>query len=305
VLGTSNYIAPEQATGKRVDAHSDVYALGAVLYELLAGDVPFPGESFVAVAMKHVHEPPPNLLDVRRDVSPRVAAAVDRALEKDPEERFPTMDAFAAELEACLAELDHGPDGDATMVIPARKRRPRKQMSRWPVAVGVLALLAIAAIVVGLLTFDGTGGKKSQAATVFPVSGLTSYDPFGPDKTEHPQDAPKVTDGDPATYWTTEDYRDAPSLGKPGVGVVVDAGKVVQLSRIVVTTDTPGFIAQIQATNTEGGTPVPISTKQTVRSRTSFELHQPAPMRYYIIWITRLPTDSSVAHVNEVRAFKD
>ena len=100
VLGTSNYIAPEQASGQRVDAHSDVYSLGAVLYELLAGEVPFPGESFVAVAMKHVHEPAPNMLDVRGDVPLRVAAAVDRALEKDPEQRFPTMAAFAAELEA-------------------------------------------------------------------------------------------------------------------------------------------------------------------------------------------------------------
>jgi serine/threonine-protein kinase len=88
VLGTSNYIAPEQASGQRVDAHSDVYALGVVLYELLAGEVPFPGESFVAVAMKHMHEPAPNLLDVRGDVPLRVAAAVDRALEKDPEQRF-------------------------------------------------------------------------------------------------------------------------------------------------------------------------------------------------------------------------
>src|SRR5215208_604216 len=68
VLGTSNYIAPEQASGQPVDAQTDVYALGVVLYELLAGEVPFPGESFVAVAMKHVHEPPPNLLDRRRDV---------------------------------------------------------------------------------------------------------------------------------------------------------------------------------------------------------------------------------------------
>jgi serine/threonine protein kinase len=309
VLGTSNYIAPEQATGQRVDAHSDVYALGTVLYELLAGDVPFPGESFVAVAMKHVHEPPPNLLETRGDVPPRVAAAVDFALAKDPADRFPTMDAFAAELEACLAELDHGVDGDKTMVIPARQRRPqaRRQSSRWPIAVGGLALLAIAAIVIGLIAtghIRGNGHASSAAETLFPVSGLTSYDPFGPDKTEHSDAAPNITDGNPSTYWSTEHYNDAPSLGKPGVGVVVDAGKVVQLSRIVVSTDTPGFTAQIKATNTEGGTPQPISATLTTSSRTVFTLHPPAPMRYYVIWITRLPQGLDYAHVNEVRAFK-
>src|SRR5207249_5046845 len=100
-----------------------------------------------------------NLLDVRGDIPLRVAAAVDRALEKDPEQRFPTMDAFAAELEACLAELDQG-DGDAMMVIPSARRaggapHRHKQVSRWPLVIGLLALLAIAAIVIGLLTLDG------------------------------------------------------------------------------------------------------------------------------------------------------
>jgi serine/threonine-protein kinase len=309
VLGTSNYIAPEQATGKHVDAHSDVYALGAVLYELLAGDVPFPGESFVAVAMKHVHEPPPNLLEVRGDVPPRVAAAIDRALAKNPEERFPTMDAFAEELEACLVDLEHGADGGKTMVIPARQRRPqpRRRTSRWPIAVAGLALLAIAAIVIGLIAtghISNNGNSAGSAATPFPVTGLTSYDPFGPDKTEHSEAAPNITDGNPATYWSTEHYNDAPSLGKPGVGVVVDAGKVVQLARIVLNTDTPGFTAQIEATNNEGGTPQPISSILSVERRTIFLLHQTAPMRYYVIWITKLPLGLNYAHVNEVRAFR-
>ena len=74
VLGTSHYIAPEQARGERVDAQTDVYSFGVVLYELLAGDVPYPGDNFLTVAMKHVNEPVPNVLErcrTRRCGSPR------------------------------------------------------------------------------------------------------------------------------------------------------------------------------------------------------------------------------------------
>jgi serine/threonine-protein kinase len=305
VLGTSNYIAPEQASGKRVDAHSDVYALGAVLYELLAGDVPFPGESFVVVAMKHMHEPAPNVLDVRGDVPLRVAAAVDRALEKDPEQRFPTMDAFAAELEACLAELLRGEEGGATMVIPSRARAPkrRREVSRWPVVIGVIALLAIAAIVIVLLAIPETATNPPSANTRVELTGITSYDPYGDNKVENSAAAPNITDGDEATYWSTEHYNDAPSLDKPGVGVVLDAGAVVQLSRMTIVTDTPGFSAQIEATNTEGGTPEKVSASKVVGTTTSFDISSSGPKRYYVIWITRLPSDSNVAHVNEVRAY--
>jgi serine/threonine-protein kinase len=307
VLGTSNYIAPEQASGERVDAHSDVYALGVVLYELLAGEVPFPGESFVAVAMKHLHEPAPNLLDVRRDVPLRVAAAVDRALEKDPDQRFPTMDAFAAELEACLAELEHGPDGDATMVIPSRQRAPRrrKQVSRWPIGIGLLALLAVAAIVIGLLAFGHSNNDGAPVASKrVEVTGLTSYDPFGDNKEENSAAAINTTDRNPASYWSTERYNDAPSLDKPGVGVVLDAGTLAELRQLVVVTDTPGFTAQIGATNTQGGVPAKISDSKVVGTTTTFELSPNGPKRYYVIWITRLPNDDHVAHVNEVRAYK-
>jgi serine/threonine-protein kinase len=307
ILGTSNYIAPEQASGQPVDAHSDVYALGAVLYELLAGEVPFPGESFVAVAMKHMHEPAPNLLDVRRDVPLRVAAAVDRALEKDPEQRFPTMDAFAAELEACLAELDQEPDGDKTMVIPSARRAAhrRKQVSRWPIVIGLLAALAIAAIVIGLIAAGGTNNGGAPAADKrVEVSGVTSYDPFGDNKEEHSAAAFNITDGNPTTYWSTERYNDAPSLGKPGVGVVIDGGTLVDLAQLVVVTDTPGFTAEIDATNTEGGTPAKVSDSKVVGKTTTFEISSNGPKRYYVVWITKLPPGLNYAHVNEVRAFR-
>src|SRR4029079_16183152 len=78
VLGTGEYLAPEQASGKPVSPATDVYSLGVVLWELLAGDVPFVGENFVAVALRHVNEPPPPLRERRPDVSPRADAARPR-----------------------------------------------------------------------------------------------------------------------------------------------------------------------------------------------------------------------------------
>src|SRR5439155_74782 len=131
IMGTSNYIAPEQARGQPVDEQTDVYSLGCVLYELLAGEVPFDGDSFVAIAMRHVNDPVPSVREVRPDVPPRLDWAIQRAMAKDHGDRFESMADFAAELEACHEELDGG-EG-ATMVVPRaaaprrRRQRPRRR----------------------------------------------------------------------------------------------------------------------------------------------------------------------------------
>jgi predicted Ser/Thr protein kinase len=308
VLGTSNYIAPEQASGQRVDEHSDIYSLGVVLYELLAGVVPFPGENFVVVAMKHVNEPPPSLLDVRKNVPLRVAAAVDRALEKDPAQRFPSMDAFAAELEACLVALEHPePDDDAapTMIVrhPAT-RSPRRGVSSWALAAATLGAAALIAVIVALLVLGNRGksGPKHLAPVAHAVrlTAVGTYDPPPGDGHEHTELIGLAVDGKRTTYWETETYQDFATTGKKGVGLVLSAGAAsATVTRITVLTDTPGFSAQI-LTGGAYGHFHPITGNEVMQNRTTFAVKKGALRSYLVLWLTKLP--AGYAHVDEVRA---
>jgi len=308
VLGTSNYIAPEQASGNRVGVHTDVYSLGVVLFELLTGEVPFSGDNFVAVAMRHINEEPADVRTIRGDVPPRVAAAVRRALAKDPADRFPSMDAFAAEIEACLAQLAASDGDDATTLVPAvpaRPARPRRRSSRWPLLLALLALLAIGVIVAAVVALEsgsdgssgGTTGGSAKAQTVH-LSAVASYDPQG-DGEEHSEALPNAIDGNASTYWTTEHYR---AFQKDGVGFVIEAPGG-HLTAIRLTTDTPGFRATIKAGASSGGGFATVSPDRTVDGTTAFDLRD-APGPYYLVWITQLPPGSETAHVNEVKALR-
>ena len=314
VLGTSDYVAPEQASGEQVDERTDQYSLGVVLYELLTGEVPYPGSNPMAVAMRHLRDPVPSARGKRSEVTPRVDAIVGRAMAKRPRDRYPSMEAMAAALEAALAgeRLDRRPDRDEdTGVLPrapaAERPRPRPPLPRsgkprWRIV--VILLLATAALVAGLVAAEtgrdggllpGEGGGNASGAPVR-LQAVSDYDPDG-DGTEHPEDVPAATDGNTSTYWTTESYG---SFSKPGVGIVLEAPEATALSRIVVLSDEPGFTARIRASSSDGGGFVDVSEEQTVAARTAFSLDTGGKdYRYYLIWIT---DPNGRAHVNEVRA---
>jgi serine/threonine-protein kinase len=316
VLGTSNYLSPEQARGQTITPATDVYSLGVVLFELLTGEVPFPGDNFVAVAMKHINEPPPSLLERRPDVPVRLVHAVERALAKDPADRFPTMEAFAAELRACLAELGDA-DAARTFITQSpvlRESRPHRthtaRRSRSPLYV-LLMLVAAAAIVAAIVVLHGSNSDKSSqggsggrsGGAGISLSGVTGYDPEGTGG-EHNADAPKATDGNFGTAWQTEHYASSSFGGlKHGVGLALDAGGARSVKTITVRTDTPGFTAEVLATNSLSTTHAAVdSSSQTVGGRTVFTLRgAKAQYRYYIIWITSLGT-GRWADVNEVTA---
>jgi eukaryotic-like serine/threonine-protein kinase len=313
VLGTSAYISPEQARGEPADACSDIYSLGAVLFELLTGQPPFVGESFVAVAMQHVSQPAPSILERRPDCPLRLAHAIERSLGKTPQERFPSMAAFAAELEACLGQLGTEPELDATLIRPAppisvngaRTRRPRGSNWRAPLLVGLALVLLLGTGVGAYLLLRDSGGNASPppAAAAGPVHlvGAGALDPFGPGNREHPERVADATDGNPATYWETETYKDG--LNKQGVGLVVQTSSARALRSITVSTTTPGFTAEIRtATSADGAAqPGPAdSGSQTVEATTTFRLNGKRSS-YWVVWITSLGPNHHV-YITEVKA---
>jgi tRNA A-37 threonylcarbamoyl transferase component Bud32 len=312
VLGTSDYIAPEQAQGQRVDEHTDVYSLGVVLYEMLLNEVPFPGESFVAIAMRHINEEPPSIRDKRPDVPQRVEEAVHCAMAKDPEARFQTMGDFCRELEACLAEVQ-GTQVIAPIAKPRRARPPRRGLSPWPLVVVLVALIAIGLVVAYLIvqgipswSISGVGpgaGSGGGQVAAPQLRGVTAYDPFGsPPGQEHNADAPKATDADPNSYWETESYHSSfAAIGKQGVGLVLDAGKVVQLRQLGFATQTPGFTAVIRGGDSASG-PFSdyLSAPETAQSQTQFDQLRAGKHRFYLIWITSLPPSNGTVRINEV-----
>jgi serine/threonine-protein kinase len=316
VLGTSDYIAPEQARGARANAQSDIYSLGAVLYELLTGDVPFPGDNFVAVAMRHINEPVPSVREQRPDVSPRLDAVIRRAMAKDPRDRFGSMDELCRELEACLGD-ESGVSGAQTMVVapprkPSRRSRragrpPAERPSVWPLILLLAGLAVLAGILAAVFAFTGSGDRitnfvhhkttTATSATTVQLTGVGAYDPYG-DQTEHDSVAGNATDGNPGTYWNTEHY--SGGLNKPGVGLVLDAGASKRLTQLSIRSATPGFTAVIKAGPAQAGPFTTVSSSQTVSGAATFDLHG-SSARYYVVWITNLGPNSSV-EIDEVTA---
>ena len=115
MVGTTDYVSPEQALGHEVTGQSDVYSLGIVLYEMLTGEVPFKGDSSVSVAMKHVREGLPDVQRRRPEISAALAAVVERATAKELANRYASMAELVRDLEEVLTYESR----------PRRRRRRR------------------------------------------------------------------------------------------------------------------------------------------------------------------------------------
>ena len=190
VIGTAQYLSPEQARGDTVDARSDVYSLGCVLYEMLTGEPPFVGDSPVAVAYQHVREDPVSPSQRYEGISADLDAVVLKALAKNPENRYQT----AAEMRSDLIRVHNGEPPEAPKILTEAERSslmaaphssdsagaltnplPRQQLdftrerspgsvSRWVIAVAALAVLTV--VVTILINTFGGGMRNVQVPDV-------------------------------------------------------------------------------------------------------------------------------------------
>ncbi|MFI1303742.1 protein kinase domain-containing protein [Streptomyces sioyaensis] len=137
VVGTPQYLSPEQALGRGVDARSDLYSVGILLFELLTGQLPFDADSPLAIAYAHVQEEPPVPSSINSSLPAAVDALVARALKKNPNERFPTAEAMRDE---CLRIVGSGQSGATPLIIgggpPARTSGSSVSSAVFPTASG-------------------------------------------------------------------------------------------------------------------------------------------------------------------------
>jgi beta-lactam-binding protein with PASTA domain len=136
VIGTAHYVSPEQANGRVPDERTDLYSCGVTLYEMLSGRVPFDGEGPLAVALRHVYDRPAPVREWNPQVPEALERVVDRAMAKNPGDRYPSAAHFRADLANAVAgrPLEPAP-GETLRIRPRRRRR-----GRWPVAAAGLAV---------------------------------------------------------------------------------------------------------------------------------------------------------------------
>ncbi len=305
VLGTTDYVSPEQAMGRQVDPRSDIYSLGVVLYEMLLGQVPFQADSQVGVAMKHVNEDLPDVQRRREDLSAAVALVVERAGAKDPNQRYQQVGEMIDDLSTALeveAARAGSVTGEATTVLEAVPPPKRKLSSRarwsWTAIVALLLVGGGTLLAVGLISGGlGGGGANEGKGQAVAVSSATDYDPQG-DEEESGGEVELAVDGNPTgSAWETEHYDSEIFEGtktgpNPGVGIYVTTSSPATPARMIVRSSAGGWDAEVYAVpdgppEELSGWDEPVGAVSDASTLEEIALKVPQPTRYFLLWFTK------------------
>jgi len=310
VMGTAKYLSPEQVSGNPADPGSDIYALGIVLYEMLAGAPPFVGDTELSTAVARLTAAPGSLRDRRPDIPRSLEAVVLRSLARDPAARFRSAEEMRASLLAVDSDNDEEtPPAGLTLATTASMRnRPRLLVA----AVAALLLGSGAAVVRSIGTGDSpSDAGRNRPSLAAPAGGAlaepdafpaTSFDPFGDDKAENQAAVANVSDGDPRTAWKSSSYQDNFPKLKPGVGLYVDLGRGNQKVRSVSVTANAGYTAELYVADRPSADLAGWGKPKSAGGTGNFALAG-VTGRYVLVWFTSLPqTDGGYrVEVSEIK----
>ena len=284
VLGTSHYIAPEQARGEQIDAQTDIYSFGVVLYELLTGELPYPGDNFLTVAMKHVNDPSPSVLDRRPDTPLRLASLIERCMAKAAgrpagldgrgRRRARGLSRRARREGRRRGDDDHPEAGRGAGEAGAAARAAAQRSPALPLLARSSACCCLrprpeGSISPSATTIPAPGAASGDAVT---LSGVGAYRPGRRRRRARRAKRRLATDGNPATFWRTSTYRSQLSAFKSGVGLVLEASGTPK--QIAVTTDTPGFTAEIEAGDSAQGPFETVGEGKAVEATATWDLDE-------------------------------
>jgi eukaryotic-like serine/threonine-protein kinase len=322
VMGTARYLAPEQLEGGDVDERADVYSLGIVMYEMLTGQPPFGADSELATAVARLTTTAPPISQVRPSVPPGLAHVVERAMEREPDRRWPNAAAMRDALTPFrVAAPDRTPDATVPVAMP--RPAPAAAPVHPPIiddgmGVGARLLIWLLALALGfglgyagyVLATNSKDDSKAKVATAkgqtLPIARITAFDPDG-DQLENDDQLSLLNDGDQGTAWATEGYFNPTMSPKAGVGFVLELTGPAAVDSVTMITPQGGWSAQVYVSDrsetTLAGWGQPAGEVTDAGTRVQIPIQPAATGRYVLVWFTNLvkePDGRYRAQVSEV-----
>ena len=299
VLGTVKYLAPEQVEGGPVDGRTDLYALGAVLYEAVCGEAPFRAETPAALALARMHRDPTRPSLVLAEIPVDLETTVMRAMSRAPGDRF----ASANDMRAALLSTRFDVLADPTRTPgPLDGPPPTSRVKRGRSGIVVTLIVVAVLLLIALLVASTDAGRtflSSQPATTstttprqLAISTAHSFDPTDKTGFENEAAAMNAVDADSLTSWSTEAYTSR-SFGnlKSGVGLVIDLAAEDVIGSIAIDSPSGGwsveaYVATGAPTTLLGWGPA-VASASDIHGSLTLDLHR-ARGNAVLLWITQL-----------------
>ena len=290
MMGTAKYLSPEQVRGDSLDARADLYSLGLVMYECLAGKVPFVGKNDTDTALARLHRDATDIAKHRPDVDTYVAQIINRLIAREPKDRFNDAAQAGAAIRrviegrksstpagakrppsdrtptpgVVIRPKGHTPTGITREPTPSKIASTKSTTAFKPTPVmwvGVVAILLLVGVVFAQFNKSDSTSVNMATTTVavtnpvvsgpVKITGIKSFDPQGDDKSENDNEANFVTDGNAMTAWSTTCYKSSTFGSKSGVGLVMQLNGAT-LAQLQADVQGDDWKAKVFTSNTAG-----------------------------------------------------